>query len=407
MEKEFIEELVEEYGSPLYVFRKERLISDYNRLRDAFRKIYPKYQVAYSYKTNYAPRICQIMKELGALAEVVSDMEMSIAKRVGYESHEIIYNGPMKGPLMEQFLLEGGIVNVDNPAEADRIIELALANPGKAIHLGIRVNMNVGQNFVSRFGMEAYTEEFDSTFRKLNAIDNIQIVGMHCHIGHSRHLEAWKQRAEYMLGVVDYYFSAPLKFIDLGSGMFGNCGEFFGSQFTDHVPTFEEYAEVVASEFAMHYANIPDEDKPMLYTEPGTTLISSNIDVLTKVTGIKTVRGKHFANLDSCIYNVGELCRIKRLPVEVVNCSPASRHYDDITLSGYTCLEYDVIYPGYCGAIGVGDYVIVGNCGGYTNVSKPPFIGPQVAMVELDERGRTSLFKRPETVDDILSTYIY
>lgn len=407
MDKSTIESLVGEYGSPLYVFRKDRLVSDYIRLRDAFQQIYPKYQVAYSYKTNYAPRVCQIMKEMGALAEVVSDMEMGIAKCVGYKSSEIIYNGPMKGPMMEEFLLDGGIVNIDNTAEADRIINLAKTHPTKVLHVGIRVNMNVGQSFISRFGMEAYTEEFDTTFEKLKAIDNISIIGLHCHIGHSRNLEAWKERAVYMLGVVDHYFDKPLQFIDLGSGMFGNCGEFFGSQFDGKVPTFEEYAEVVASELANHFANKPEDERPLLITEPGTTVISANIDVITKVTGLKTVRGKHFANLDSCIYTVGELCRIKRLPIEIIHCSSDAKHYDDITLSGYTCLEYDVIYPNFEGTIGVGDYVIVGNCGGYTNVSKPPFIGPQVAMVELDENGNTFLFKRSETVDDILSTYIY
>lgn len=407
MDKLTILNLVKEYGSPLYVFKKERLVNDYVNLRDAFQKIYPKYQVAYSYKTNYAPRICKIMKELGALAEVVSDMEMSIAKRVGYQSSEIIYNGPMKGPLMEDFLLDGGVVNVDNPAEADRIIQLANTNPSKKLSVGIRVNMNVGQSFISRFGMEAFTDEFDGVISKLNAVDNINIIGLHCHIGHSRHLEAWKQRACYMLKVLDYYFDKPLKFIDLGSGMFGNVEESFGKQFGDSIPSFEDYARVVAGAFAEYFDGMPDSDKPYLITEPGTTIISANIDVITKVTGLKTVRGKQFANLDCCIYNVGELCRIKNLPINVVNCSEDAKYYEDITLSGYTCLEYDVIYPNFRGTIGVGDYLIVGNCGGYTNVSKPPFIGPQVAMIELDSNGNTFLFKRSEAVDDILSTYIY
>ena len=407
MKKELIDRLVKEYGSPLYVFQKERLVNDYNRLVDAFRSYYPKYRVAYSYKTNYAPRVCQIMKSLGALAEVVSDMEMNIAQRVGYRNEEIIYNGPMKGPQMEEFLLNGGVVNIDNAAEADRIITLAEKNPEKKLSVGIRVNMNVGQNFVSRFGMEAYTEEFDTVFNKLEATKNIDIIGMHCHIGHSRHIEAWKIRAEYMLGVVDHYFNRPLKFIDLGSGMFGNCAESFGKQFGDYIPTFEDYAEVVAGAFAEHYKNTPDEEKPWMLTEPGTTIISANMDVITTVTGMKTVRGKHFANTDSSIHIVGELCRIKDLPIEVVNANPDSENFDDITLSGYTCLEYDVILKNFRGKVGVGDYLIVGNCGGYTNVSKPPFIGPQCAMIELDENQNTFLFKRSETVDDILSTYIF
>ncbi len=407
MEKKQVKELVSKYGSPLYVLDRKGLLDDYNNLHNAFSSIYPKYRLAYSYKTNYAPYICKIMKEMGALAEVVSDMEMSIAQKVGYSNEQIIYNGPMKGPLMEDFLINGGIVNIDNKEEADRIIDLSKKNKDKILSVGVRVNMNVGQSFISRFGMEAFTDEFDGVISKLKAVDNINIIGLHCHIGHSRHLEAWKQRACYMLKVLDHYFDKPLKFIDLGSGMFGNVEESFGKQFGDRIPSFEDYARVVAGAFAEHFDGMSDSDKPYLITEPGTTIISANIDVITTVTGLKTVRGKQFANLDCCIYNVGELCRIKNLPIKVVNCSEDAKYYDDITLSGYTCLEYDVIYPNFKGTIGVGDYLIVGNCGGYTNVSKPPFIGPQVAMIELDSNGNTFLFKRSETVDDILSTYIY
>ena len=114
MEKSLIERLTGEYGCPLYVFDKAGLVADFQRLQAAFRACYPKYRIAYSYKTNYAPRICSIVRELGGLAEVVSDMELTIARKVGYPDGEILYNGPTKGPLMEDFLLKGGIVNIDN-----------------------------------------------------------------------------------------------------------------------------------------------------------------------------------------------------------------------------------------------------------------------------------------------------
>ena len=72
---------------------------------------------------------------------------------------------------------------------------------------------------------------------------------------------------------------------------------------------------------------------------------------------------------------------------------------------GYTCLEHDVLYRGYAGNLAVGDYVIFGNVGGYSNVSKPPFISPNCAMIAV--KGATArLIKRTETVRDILATYV-
>ena len=73
--------LVEEYGSPLYVFHEDEFRKNYMDLLNTFRVIYPKYNIAYSYKTNYTPGICKIVKELGGLAEVVSEMEYMLAKK--------------------------------------------------------------------------------------------------------------------------------------------------------------------------------------------------------------------------------------------------------------------------------------------------------------------------------------
>ena len=67
--------LEKEYGSPLYIFHAGEFKKNYMDLLETFRKIYPKYNIAYSYKTNYTPKICKLVKELGGLAEVVSEME--------------------------------------------------------------------------------------------------------------------------------------------------------------------------------------------------------------------------------------------------------------------------------------------------------------------------------------------
>ena len=96
MVKEKINELVAKYGSPLYVFQKEEFVKNYLHFEKCFKNLYPKYQLAYSYKTNYTPVICEIVKQLGGYAEVVSDMEYNVAKRLGYDNEKIIYNGPYK-----------------------------------------------------------------------------------------------------------------------------------------------------------------------------------------------------------------------------------------------------------------------------------------------------------------------
>jgi diaminopimelate decarboxylase len=189
---EDINRILNTYSSPIYVFRSKDFISNYNTLLSTFRSIYPKYKIAYSYKTNYTPRICQIVKQLGGYAEVVSDMEYTLAKRLGYSNNQIIYNGPNKGEKMTEHLLLGGILNIDNLQEVDRVCTIAEANKTKQFNVGIRVNIDVGQNFISRFGLEAEGPEFKDAFRKLNAISNIKIVGLHCHLRSLRIFRAFR-----------------------------------------------------------------------------------------------------------------------------------------------------------------------------------------------------------------------
>ena len=124
LDKKQVDEMIEKYGSPLYIFHAEEFERNYLELLNTFRSIYPKYNIAYSYKTNYAPRICQLVKSLGGLAEVVSDMEYRLAKKIGYENTDIVYNGPIKGDGLYEHLLMGGVANVDNLEEMKSIVGL-------------------------------------------------------------------------------------------------------------------------------------------------------------------------------------------------------------------------------------------------------------------------------------------
>ena len=51
---------------------------NFAELKAEFSKIYPDFNIAYSYKTNYTPKLCRIVNELGGFAEVVLDMEMKM-----------------------------------------------------------------------------------------------------------------------------------------------------------------------------------------------------------------------------------------------------------------------------------------------------------------------------------------
>ena len=397
-----VESLLCQYGLPLYIFDEKGFVENYNKLYSVMSSSYGNYRIAYSYKTNYTPYICKTAKRLGAYAEVVSGMEYNLAKQIGYDDQHIIFNGPDKGLEGFEAFKCGSLINADSLDELTRYCEIAKTNPERTYKIGLRVNLDIGQNFISRFGMDE--EDIATAFQIVSEIRNLKIAGLHCHISRCRSKEAWKKRTEYMLHLADSYFVQPPEYIDLGSGMFGSMAPDFAAQF-DYVPTYEEYADVTAGLFATHYSGM--KTIPVLFTEPGTTLINRFIECITRVDTIKKINNHFFAVLNGSIHNLGETSKLKRLPVQIIPGGEAQVNYEHIDFTGYTCLEQDVLLSSYKGVLAPGDYAIFGNVGGYSTVLKPPFIQPDCAMLAVKPNREYHLIKTAETYEDIFKTYIF
>ena len=105
LNKQIISDLRKEYGDAFYLLDSKQFRSNYTELKNAFSSIYSNFNIAYSYKTNYTPRLCKIVNELGGYAEVVSEMEAALAMRIGVKENRIIWNGPIKNKeKLESFL---------------------------------------------------------------------------------------------------------------------------------------------------------------------------------------------------------------------------------------------------------------------------------------------------------------
>lgn len=397
-------DLSKKIGTPFYIFDEEGFIDNYNALNDIFKAVYPNYQISYSYKTNYTPYICNIVKKLGGYAEVVSDMEYTLAKKLGYNNRQIVYNGPSKGPLAFEHIENHGILNIDSLDEAKKIADYCNSHPDKTYTCGLRINMDLGGDFVSRFGLSTSNDDIDKAVAMIKSTPNLKLVGLHCHISRHRGLEAWAKRAKIMLDIADKYIDGIPEYISLGSGMFADMPEFLKEQFGgSSIPTYSDYAEVAIKPFAEHYKNY--DKKPILFTEPGTTVVARYLNFASKVLSIKEIRNRHIANMDGDYHNLGEICTMKKLPVSIIPGSNEQKTFDNLDIMGFTCLEQDVMYPQFERPLAEGDILVFNNVGGYSIVSKPQFIKPQSAMYVLKKDGSSSEIMRAETFDDVFAKF--
>ena len=399
MDKQIIKKLQAEYGEAFYLLDSAQFRKNFAELKAAFNDIYPNWNIAYSYKTNYTPKLCKIVNELGGYAEVVSEMELEIAKRVGCKMDRVIWNGPIKNvPIMEQFLLDGGTINIDCIEELEQIKEIHNRHADKLINVGIRCNYEVNDGVVSRFGFDIDGEDFMEAVKFATTTKNVKLINFQCHFA-KRQIAYWPARAKGMVDLIDRLGIIPER-IDIGGGLFGKMVDSLKAQFSCEIPDYEAYAKAAAQVFADYFK---DKDvKPELLIEPGSAVVGDCMKFIGTVKTIKNVRGKWMAHVLGSQKNIS-MTGINP-PIEVIAMGGEQKEYKDLDFLGFTCIEGDVLYHNYTGKLAHQDVIVISNCGSYSLVMKPPFILPNFPVLDFSE-GKTEVIKRAENFDDLFHTF--
>lgn len=396
-----IKNLRQNFGDAFYLLDSLQFRKNFTELKNSFAAIYPNINIAYSYKTNYTPKLCDIVNKMNGYAEVVSEMELEIALRVGVPYDRIIWNGPIKNPsVVKNYLLAGGTINIDSIEETEYIRNIAQKHPDSILCVGIRCNFDVGDSVVSRFGFDTEGEDFMNTIKFVRDTWNIRFRSLQCHFA-KRQIEYWPARAKGMISLVDKLDIIP-ETIDIGGGMFGKMDESLKAQFSSVIPEYKDYAQAAATVFAEYFDN--KAKKPELLIEPGSALVGDCMKFVGTVKTIKNIRGKHIASIMGSQKNIS--MGGVNPPIAVISMGNRQIEYTDLDFVGFTCIEGDVLYHGYNGKLAHGDALVISNCGSYSLVMKPPFILPNFPVIDISE-GKTEIIKRKETFEDLFHTFTF
>ena len=192
-----------------------------------------------------------------------------------------------------------------------------------------------------------------------------------------------------------------IKYIDFGSNMYSDMEESLRKQYGDDIPTFKDYAEVVAS--AMKEA-FPEENIQIIL-EAGTPVVASTMKLLASVKRIKEKEDVTYAILDTNQYQLGFIAQVKQLPISIYNTRENPGVRKNLIMSGFTCIEADYLNSIKECKLDKGDYVLFENVGAYSNVMAPNFINviPSIVMKDLD--GSYKISKGRTDYEDVFRKY--
>jgi len=289
-----VEEIGKKVGTPVYIYSKKALINKLKQYKEAFSE-YPTL-ICYAVKANSNLSILKLLKEEGVGLDIVSGGELYRGLKAGFSPEKIVYAGVGKTDSELVDAINAGILsfNVESLMELEILNELA-GRLGKKANISIRINPDVNPKThpyistgmrKSKFGIDM--EDSLKAFHLAEKLPNLNLVGIHCHIGSqimdvSPFREAVEKTVELVFRLKKEGIN--LKHIDIGGGL--------GIRYKpeDNPPKPSQLAEAVLP--AVRQTGL------QLIIEPGRSLIGEAGVLVSQVIFLKDKGSKHFIIVDA------------------------------------------------------------------------------------------------------------
>jgi diaminopimelate decarboxylase len=399
-----IEELVNEFGSPLFVFSEKKLRQKFREIKNAFTLRYPNVEFSWSYKTNYLDAICAILHQEGETAEVVSEFEYEKARRLGVPGNKIIYNGPYK-PIesLRVAVKEGARINIDHFEEIADIEEVA-DELGTKVKAGIRLNMDTGiYPQWSRFGFNLENGQAWDAVKRIASGGKIELNGLHCHIGTfilepSAYEKEVRKMVDFAYRVEDT-FGFKIEYIDIGGG-FPSKNRLRGIYFPPDVtvPSIDEFAEKVCNALL---SSLRPGDYPKLIVESGRAIVDESGFLITTVHAAKRMPDGRKAYVLDAGVNILFTAFWYHFNIEIDR--EVQGPTEPCILYGPLCMNIDVVDDMvYLPPLPRGTRLILSPVGAYNVTQWMQFIRYRPNVVLIGEDGKVELIRERETLEDIV-----
>jgi diaminopimelate decarboxylase len=281
-------ELVQRFGSPLYILDEETLRSACRQYRQAFERYYPgEAQVLYASKAWSCLAVCAIAASEGLGIDVVSGGEIYTALQAGADPPKLYFHGNNKSQDELRLAVESGCnIVVDNWHELKLLVGLAEEQRSGGAFSTLNAQLPIPILIRLTPGIECHTHEYIRTghldskfgfdpnqlaevFAFVSQQPGLACIGLHAHIGS----QIFEVQPHNDLGsvMVQWFgkaaqYGLPVKELNIGGGL--------GIRYTesDDPPSIDAWVRVVVESVktACEEQQVP---LPKLLCEPGRSLI--------------------------------------------------------------------------------------------------------------------------------------
>ena len=401
-----VKNLVQQFGSPLYVLDEETLRIACHQYRNSFKRYYKgESQVLYASKAWSCLAVCAITNSEGLGIDVVSGGELHTALTAGVSPSKIYLHGNNKS--LEELALgiESGItIVVDNWYELQTLVELGSATQPVRIMLRLTPGIECHTHeyirtghLDSKFGFDP--NQLDEVFAFVSKQETLNCIGVHAHIG-SQIFE--RQPHRDLAGVMVQWLSKAASYgltvteLNVGGGL--------GIKYTesDDPPTIEEWVKPICEviQEASAKENLP---LPKLLCEPGRSLIATACVTAYTIGSSKQIPGRDYVAVDGGISDNPRPITYQSVYRAVVANKMSAYCTETVTIAGKHCESGDILIKNaQMPKTQPGDILIVMATGAYNHSMASNYNRlPRPAAVVV-ANGEANLILRRETYQDLI-----
>ena len=285
-----IRKIASSRATPFYCYSKKAIMDNYNNFKNSFKNTNVK--ICFSLKSNSNLSILNVLSNLGAGADVVSEGELKKALKANIKANDIVFSGVGKTDDEISYAIKNQClqINVESISELKKIDTIA-GKIGDKQKIALRINPDVDANthgkittgkIENKFGIS--TSDAFQIFKNYNQYKNITLDGIAFHIGSNiQEIEpfeaSFKTTSELIKNLND--INIPIKTVDVGGGVGIENINF----------SYSEYSNLISKYF--------DPKNNQIIIEPGRSISANTGILVSKIIYLKKTDDRKFIIIDA------------------------------------------------------------------------------------------------------------